>query len=1438
MITKAPKRLPSDAGVTFVGYEDIKIPSREVVRERLQEFMNLCKTSKKPAARVILGEWGEGKTDAFGRYIKKYAEDCGDAAFAVSASTISNSLFETNELSRLIQSTPSEATRFLGCLLYAIREELKVDKIPSPSQFDNMLSYLEISLSNLIDGNPRKRLFIFIDEFEELLTNQERMIKIISGIKETINGQYREIDEGGKFEGCVHFIIAATPDAWYQLQVREDIAPVFGGLGRRITPIELPEVSRSEAIDFMLELMRYSYEGNLPDPLPIVNLGIFNVVYRVTQGNPGNIVSIYTKLMNNAKIDDEKMHVIDYERLLKFLSREQVFVYGGSTPCLESENLHRFGRILLEEQRDKTVGELCSSLLKLLLGELQPFSIMELQRRLKYSRIHDLISIINNTLSRKEKIPRAILKLYPLREDKREEDILQAFKDFIITVKDERHIKIGNYQEPIGRFLERVYYQSLGDDKKSIAYLPADEDSVRFFFEGCEEYAREVSAIITKKLCTSDEEYYAVSEEVLVQVYPTPVPRELDFLKTRENRMKLWRDTTKNLAADFDDHIIPALLKLGELSDVLSFEELKGTYPKGREYIEMSFDELKIRAIFVAISGDVNSEDIEEIYDIIRRTMPPPHAVVLIYTGEVTAEAEDKIANKGLDKNGENAIIYLRVHPTLAKRLISIRKATLSLADDIREFMLRDIAKKLITQDVDLPNNIRKWLSECERIGKYVKEPDLKEASSLSEFVGGLKFFINVLDAHEDVYTIFHKNIQLRKFISFGTKKYSLYPDIALPELERLVEDLVRNGFLSWVGGKLQVNPIPAEERLIKLLKEKGKATEEELSTYFILEKTRLLIDLLIPILQHKGIIVKEDRSWKLTDFYSRREAVDKMIKRFESVCGLESHRLYGHIYMTKQRDDTTILVDDLRKFVIDTFDKITVEYNQTIALQKIFLLEMVLNHFFEELKPLIENAYKMGKNILTEAKSIISDAKFRIEIVKSDVSSWFRINFDSVREYAELSAYVDRIEKIHYASNNEVIDWISNEIKKDPDKQEQFRFDKDKSEIPFYNVKLLKMYSCWKDFQQAEEQMESNIFKIKSEVSELEQKIKEIHSQLDTLKDLMAHDVSRVILESIKRTSSNILSSIDLYQRQTISLPEIIQFIKNNKRAIEDRIEDLKSSIKVVKLLKEEENNLVNYFSSFTDLLNKAKSFFNVEDVVVQQVEQEFHKLKTMYSNIPMNIVIEESSKIFGSIDNIRKRLNEINMNTKELEKRLNRQWQRYSLSKKRFLKVLKEMMNVLVAKYKELDFSEIKQTMVEIETFLKADDFALAQRSPAELDEIIKYLEEKFFKTIKTILSEKEVLVFQYLLLNTGREKPWLILSSFKDIVRKELNIQSDELERIFSGLVSKGLCDMGIAVFLYARKEEPPCTHENRRLKQESSKRVIWECLDCGQEIIEEE
>ena len=54
---------------------------------------------------------------------------------------------------------------------------------------------------------------------------------------------------------------------------------------------------------------------------------------------------------------------------------------------------------------------------------------------------------------------------------------------------------------------------------------------------------------------------------------PAPIPRELEFIRNREGRMKLWRDVTKNLAKQYDHYMPAAFTSLIKKSKMFKVDE-------------------------------------------------------------------------------------------------------------------------------------------------------------------------------------------------------------------------------------------------------------------------------------------------------------------------------------------------------------------------------------------------------------------------------------------------------------------------------------------------------------------------------------------------------------------------------------------------------------------------------------------------------------------------------------------------------------------------------------------------------------------------------------------------------------------------------------------------------------------------------------------------
>src|SRR5574340_1030713 len=294
---RAPRfsQLPPDGGVHFAGCRDIGIPSRKQVIEKTRRFLRYCEQeARSVAARVLLGHWGEGKTELFHLYIRPTVELDGGRAYLISASSFASVLSRW----RLHSILASE--QVLAAALLCAREEARAEEIPSFGVSDSPSDQREWLLKALkaASDDGRRRIFIYIDEVEELLHQPHDLRRLLQGLKELVNGQCSAVGETGAFPGVVHFLISCTPEAYMRFSADPDVRQVFGGYDRRIEAIEIPPVTRLEAIRFLTGLLRFCYGGSLPPQLPVASLGVLNALAWAGQRNPGNMVSLLTRLLS------------------------------------------------------------------------------------------------------------------------------------------------------------------------------------------------------------------------------------------------------------------------------------------------------------------------------------------------------------------------------------------------------------------------------------------------------------------------------------------------------------------------------------------------------------------------------------------------------------------------------------------------------------------------------------------------------------------------------------------------------------------------------------------------------------------------------------------------------------------------------------------------------------------------------------------------------------------------------------------------------------------------------------------------------------------------------------------------------------------------------------------------------------------------------------
>jgi hypothetical protein len=1399
--TRIFDRLPSDSGVTFEGFENVKLRSREEVKKQLEDFMKYCKSSRKPAIRIIVGEWGEGKTDTFERYIKPKAMEENDYAFLISASTLINQ-YDVPDTKKLLDVTSLQAVRFLVVLFNAIKEQCKIEEIPSSTSYNNAENYLNDTLNNLIGNNKTRRIYIFIDEFEEVLLYPSRLKEVISGIKETINGMYNQIDEGGKYEGSLHLIIAATPDAFYKLQTDEKTSLIFGGLGRRAGVIELPQISKEEGIRFLLELLKYSYSGNLPTVLPISNLGIFNVLLRVAQNNPGVLVSLFTRLMTSAKVDEKTVKIIDYDHLLKFLEKEVVFVYGGSTACLDKESFSRMLRIL-EDQKQKEIGDKCSKLFKILVGELKPFSKEELEKRVSHrDDIRNLINIINNILSNREGIGRAILKVCRLSQEK---DFHDLVKEFIIEMPDGKYINIDKYFEKLSSFKDRIsYYEYVEGKMVEEIFLPCDEQSILSFFEGIsEDRAKELSnRIKRKRLCDQEREYYVASDELLSQIYPTPIPRELEFIKNREERLKLWRGVTKNLAKEFENNMPEAFIDLLSKSTDSSLSVIEkecNPVSTGMHICmaKLKRGELKINSLFYPVNGDVKADDIEEVWKL-KKDKPYIHCVLLIRTGELTSDAIDKIEDKELGKNGENLILDVQIHPTLAKKIICIYKAE-KMPNKIDEKILNTIINRIVTQELSLPKKINEWLKEQEKKGVFVRL-NINSTSNLREFADTLRFYINFMEQEDTIENIYSKNQDLLRYTRFGTKKIGLIPDISMPKFKDVTMDLLENGFLTRTQeDKYKVSTHPVERRILNLLSKK-RMTLKDIEEYFIIENNRILQDVFLPILLYKGLITIEDgKYYKRVDKSVLLDAVNVDLNKFSN--NVQRYLNCSYVYMTKERGERFISLREFELLLCNLKrerEKVS-EINEELELQKLSLMKRLLEHFFDEIYPLVKQSCENIENEKSNIDLNLKEITNQLDRIKEECNKWFKLVFEkeNIEEYKNIQVLVDKASKIYSYTEND----IKEEIEKfDKETKKVFSFDKNEKDAYYFNPKLYLLSKCSKEISNIKEKIEKEIIKLSSHFDRLNKKQENVKSSLNSKKITEKYKVSYLISKSmLEQLSKDLIPDIKPIQIPRLKIDEIYGYIVPNINNIEERLDVLSKCIDTLDKLYEKEKEFLDFVEKNASLSSHLLSVFDLEsfNAIAKEFDQAVRNVRSQYENLSPNVLNKTPIEIMNELEKLKELIKKLHERLELEKEKVNAIWNEYVEMTNNFvfntryiIRILQNIIN------DDTKIKSIEKDLRELMELVDVQDLEKISKKISELEEKKRSVRSKLYDALKRVLTEEEFLLLELIVGKLKeKKKDWILIEEIYQFVENNLHIEPSKTSEMINKLVQLNILKQGV-------------------------------------------
>lgn len=1397
--TRLYDRLPSLTGVHFEGFENIKIESRENVTRKLEDFIKYCRTSARgTAVCMILGEWGQGKTETYKRFIEPLFMKKGDYALFVSASTLANS-YQDKEVSKTCNKTPLTSLKFLVNLFNSIKAESNDETIGIPSLDDYPApeDYIENVLDNLLSKKKDSKIFIFIDEFEELLLDIDSLKSIVSGIKETINGVYKPIHENGKYEGSLHIFVSITPDAYNKLKVHDETSLIFGGLGRRVDIVELEELRKKEGLDFLKALLGYSYRYHLPTPLPIKNLGLFNTLLRISQRNLGNIITLYTKLFNSLK-KDNKLEIVDYKNLLRFLEREKVFVFGAEAPCIEKDRYYRIIEYLSDQQTQE-LGKLTKELFKLFIGEFKPFKLDELVEITgkDENTIQKSINLLNEDLKRKDKIERSIINVAPLKDNRSAEDIFDILKYYIKTdeVTDKDMIIIENYSESVNDFEDRITFFEIGKNGELIQQivLPVDEIDIKVFFKGkiTDNKAMELRNSLNRFI--KDDRMFLASDLLLNEIFPTPIPRALEFIKNKEIRLKLWRETSRNLTEEYGKNMPQAFITVLDKS---GYYNLDFTHD-GENYsileLEDPKDETRIKTMLYVVNGDVKGVDIDYISEILNEDLSI-NLTILLYNGDFTYKAKERIQNKELDEKHKYLILNMPLHPTLTKKIISSHKSLKEYNEFVDEERLKFECKDIISRELLLDSKIDKWLKKQTKKGLVIDQIETK-ARSLSEFADCLKLYINYMEKPYTPEEIFNKNIEgILKFRKYGTKTGFISSDFedSPKKVEEISLDLQKNGFLDKTSnGRYKVKRHPVERRISEIMNKEKKVNPKELIDYFIVkQKTgRIFEDVFLNILEYKGKIKRKSKSYILIDKEEAYNFLKINLKKYNETIKEETLKAFNHFYVTKKREDKLIMLDEVNEFLEDIWEKIEAlkaSLEEDLLLQKISLCNKLLEQLEKEILPAINKASKKGSKIIEEIEGKKRNLDRDFDYIVNNTKKWLNIRFkkENISEYKKLMRnYEEMIEVYKKNYSKKELSKIKNSENFD---KNEFYFNKQLTHANYFNIKIFALKKLKEKFDDNVSTIKKLIDRNRRAFENINDRWEEYNRHLTTIDIDPTYKISYYLYKELK--TAKIKDDEKTVKIKDIRLPYIEKQVKEKERIINDKLSTLLELITYLKALARKEKEFLSCLKENKKFVKKIENIFDVKNLRsrVSPFKEKLLRLEKEYEELDLEMIEEtelEDPKIF-----IERWIESLKYDKKNIYQ----EWDDFvQVNFSEFIDKTKRICNLLKQKGVNTEVIEEK-----IERLLKSiemplDELKYSARSLKNEKDVIS---EELKKLIDPLLTPAEFRVLEILEFVKGRSK-WVNYDKIKQKALKEMN--EDTLQEAIKGLLSKGYLQMGFSL-----------------------------------------
>lgn len=1322
-------KLPDPIGIPFEGIKDAEIPGRRKVANLIDDFITKSENGKTIQVCLIRAEWGEGKTDAYDRYITKKLKN--QFCFPVSTSTVCNRLRNIKKNTTL----GNTAVNFLAALFTGLgddhysligkKNDFFADQVQDP------VKYLNEKL-DLLFKNNKKLCFIFLDEFEEILENTDVKPDIISGIKEIINKKFGLLCDRGKFAGRLHLFVACTPHAWTIITEDPDLRLLMGGTEQRLAYnlIDLPLLSKDDCYHFLTDLTRVTYEGKLKQ-LPIASAGVFETIINISQKNPRALIQLFYKLMSKTeKLTNFKVKCIDFEQIFKNLSDFELFVYGSSTPAIEKSTVEKLEASLISRRsEDKNFIKL----FEFLIAEHTPFSLQEISERMgiNANQVTNYINQINMYLQQDANIEIGIETYLPLKNGRTFESLLSKF-DIIDEGTETSVIVISGAKIKTNTIKDvSTNYKLISAESKSTEFFekkilfPMRPTSLSNILKIDSTIAQTILNIIRNDLDLNNK-YYKVSGELIENIFPSPNLIKFDFIEDRSQRLDLRRRIQKDVG-DLQNRELLHNNLTKAIIDSLEFSNIKCKPADNYWILEIKLDTkvIPIPVHIEAIFENITKEKIKSLIELVDKT--PAILTLLFYTSLLDENIQKDLESLGeiqripMDKIiAEQLLVWkkakesnISINPSSERSRISSAVRELKIEQYLEEIWIR----KAIDSGIIIPN--------LKELGDYGKG-DIKPI--IASFVSTANLSLS------KQWEFYQKLLSIKLF----SEKSSFAPsDIEKqPTWNSWALGLETNQFITGINDKVQLNFSPVERRILTLIKN-GRNSLQQIEKEFVRlsEAKNPLRNYYVDTLIQKGKI--RENSGNLFIISKDDPEITSKIAAIENYVNHDYqnyHKNDRFVSQTKEREARVIAESDyieIIKELLETRRKIpqnelNIQVQEDEFLRISRLIINIYDYYYEKFLPIVNNSESATTALYQQGKSILNDFKIKVKKIVVKSNSYFKNGSHYIKEDnlhnadAEFSQYIEKIFQQNFDKDSIYLE-TEKIWKKFPDKKSPFYFEQDLSDAYYFSLKNYQLSNSLYQFKNFLEPLQKIVDKTLSHITQIEESERNIRSKSATYKFSDNHKISKFLLEVTSKYNPPYPESITIKR-----LSDLEDFFSSISSRLANFSGDMLEILNDLKQLDDKEENFLKLSEKCKNRIGKLDNFFS-DMLTSQSVDEDSEGLQTKIKRINNDYteIKNEFSTLSNSIKNpfatlrdFVKRVSETKSKMIELEKRLN---------------IIEQNSNEIIDSMKEYIENEARSVI----NFVKISIKPLPQIKYSELDS--KRIEfEKFINKLKVRIEE----------------------------------------------------------------------------------------------------